>query len=105
MPALYLAAGEVVPPLLVLCAPAASEVNLLGGVVVHVVSDLNTEILAPVTLLPVPQPLLLRVVVVVVILLPGESCQAVPQCRQPVRRHLHLVRPITTQTARKQSPV
>ena len=65
---LYLAASEVVPPPLVLRAPAAPEVDVLCAVVVPVVRDLNTELLPLVALLPVPLPALLRRVVVVIVL-------------------------------------
>ena len=66
---LYLAASEVVPPLLVVRAPAAPEVDVLCAVVVPVVRDLNAELLPLVALLPVPLPALLRRVVVVVVVL------------------------------------
>ena len=54
-----LAASEVVPAPLVLRAPAASEVNVLCVVAVHVVRDLNTEVLPLVALLPVVVPLMI----------------------------------------------
>ena len=66
---LYLAASEVVPPLLVVSAPAAPEVDVLCPVVVPVVRDLNAELLPLVALLPVPLPPLPGRVVVVIILM------------------------------------